>query len=279
MASTKRLYGLDWPGDLSEVFIHLLLAKKHREYRGLNPGHLDPYVHLLTAARALFSAADFTISPWTEQHAHDWTTRDFCVTWGGASCSKSNDYGCFAVLDWITDPTETYTVMASTTKGMLVLRSYEAVLRYFRLLKRNPWFEVPGKESNVTTAILNAVDSDTDDTPTSKASIRGVAVKEGSREKSRANLQGAHLPYVRMILDEMAQLPEAAVDARMRRPADPVAAPSRFSLWSTTTAAPRGVAAGAAEAAGSTADMLGGFGSVLRPFLEPLAYRFHLVDF
>lgn len=55
----------------------------------------------------------------------------------------------------------------------------------------------------------------------------------------------------------------AAVDARTRRPAEPTPAPSRFSLWSTTTAAPRGVAAGAAEAAGSTADLLGGFGSVL----------------
>lgn len=55
----------------------------------------------------------------------------------------------------------------------------------------------------------------------------------------------------------------AAVNARTRRPADPTPAPSRFSLWSTTTAAPRGVAAGAAEAAGSTSDLLGGFGSVL----------------
>lgn len=55
----------------------------------------------------------------------------------------------------------------------------------------------------------------------------------------------------------------AAVDARVRRPAEPTPTPSRFSLWGTTTAAPRGVAAGAAEAAGSTADLLGGFGSVL----------------
>jgi len=137
-------------------------------------------------------------------------TNDYIVT------HNSNDYGCFALLDWVTDPTETYTVMASTTKEMLKVRSYEAVLRYFRILKGNPYFSVPGKESNVTTALLNDSDADDDSArATVKASLRGVAVKEGSKEKSRANLQGAHLPYVRMVLDEMAQLPEAAVDARV----------------------------------------------------------------
>jgi hypothetical protein len=137
-------------------------------------------------------------------------TNDFIVT------HNSNDYGMMALLDWITDPIDTYCVMASTTKEMLKVRSYESVVRYFRILKRNPYFGVPGKESNTTTMILNDEDTDEDGPQaTVKASLRGVAVREGTQAKSRANLQGAHLPYVRLILDEMAQMPESAVAARV----------------------------------------------------------------
>ncbi len=210
----KSRYGFDWPDQISDPQIDLILWKHHAEEP--YAGHVtDPWDHGLRAARALFDKKDLVISPLTEEHFYDWTTEDFCVTWGGASCSKSNDLGMIALLDWITDPTETYCVMASTTKEMLKVRSYESVVRYFRLLKRNPYFLVPGKESHTTTMILN--DGDADDASalaTPKASLRGVAVKEGPKDKARANLQGAHLPYVRLILDEMAQLPEAAVEAR-----------------------------------------------------------------
>ena len=39
--------------------------------------------------------------------------------------------------------------------------------------------------------------------------------------------------------------------------------PAKFSIWRTTTAVPRGAAAGVAESAGMTADVLGAFGQVL----------------
>ena len=55
---------------------------------------------------------------------------------------------------------------------------------------------------------------------------------------------------------------QTALDAKAARPPEPKQTP-RFSLWGTTAAVPKGVAAGAAQAAGSTADVLGAFGSVL----------------
>lgn len=55
---------------------------------------------------------------------------------------------------------------------------------------------------------------------------------------------------------------QTALDAKASRPPEPKQTP-RFSLWGTTAAVPKGVAAGAAQAAGSTADVLGAFGSVL----------------
>lgn len=52
-----------------------------------------------------------------------------------------------------------------------------------------------------------------------------------------------------------------AFKARISRPPPPPKKP--FSLWGLTTAAPKGVAAGAAQGIGSTTDLIGGFGSVL----------------
>lgn len=206
----KRRYGLDFPETYHDVYIDLLCAKKWREEPYKHGNLKNPWEHLLSACRTLFTNEEFCISPWTEEHAVDWTSEDFCITWGGASCSKSNDYGCFCLLDWITDPSITVTLMASTTREMLKMRSYEAVVRYFNLLKRNPYFLVPGKESRTSCAILNNDDPDNEGggATTVKASIRGVAVNDGG------SIQGAHLPYVRLILDEMALMRQQTFDQR-----------------------------------------------------------------
>lgn len=55
---------------------------------------------------------------------------------------------------------------------------------------------------------------------------------------------------------------QTALEAKVSRPLEPKQSP-RFSLWGTTAAVPKGVAAGAAQATGSAADILGAFGSVL----------------
>lgn len=217
MAATyKKKYGLLWPNNPHDVFIDLVLAKKWREPYFAHGNLLAPEEHLLRAARELFTPEQFSISLWTEEHAYDWTHEKFCITWGCASSSKSNDYGCFALLDWIVDPTETYTVLASTSKGMLQVRSYESVLRYFFALKRNPYFLIPGKESKTSTFISNetSLADGGDNATTAKASLRGVAVQQGTIEEARTAMQGAHLPYVRMILDELSQMREAAIAAR-----------------------------------------------------------------
>lgn len=65
-----------------------------------------------------------------------------------------------------------------------------------------------------------------------------------------------------MFEDLYPEAAQAALDAKVARPPEPKPTP-RFSLWGTTSAVPKGVAAGAAQGIGSTADVLGAFGSVL----------------
>lgn len=216
----RRKYGLDWPANMSDIQIELTCAKKWREPLFKQAGNLnDPYVHLLRVVRELFPATGtcpLVISPWTEEHAFDFTTRPFVITWGCASSSKSNDYGCFYVLDWGTDPHKTYSVVATTEKGMLLDRTFESILRYHSHLKglRIGW---PGKLSKARLAIIN--DEDDDDNPaaastSTKAQIKGVAVSDGTEDEARAKLQGGHLPYVRQLGDELSQMRKAFMKVR-----------------------------------------------------------------
>ena len=114
---------------------------------------------------------------------------------------NSNDTGALIVLDWVIDPYDTVTLVGSTTRDALKLRSWESIQRYFRVLKQSSVFSIPGKESVSGCAILN--DREKDDDPGaqgSKAGIHGVALNDGGK------LQGAHLPYVRLVIDELATI-------------------------------------------------------------------------
>ena len=135
-------------------------------------------------------------------------TNDFIAT------HNSNDYGLLSLIDWMTDPNETVTILASTSLQMLKLRSYESVLRYFQLVKQYAaGYAMPGKLRKTDGAIILDEDDDAG-VATDKASIRGVAVAEGTEQEARSKLAGAHLPYVRLILDELAQMRPAAMRVR-----------------------------------------------------------------
>ena len=123
---------------------------------------------------------------------------DFVVT------HNSNDYGLLMLLDWITDPFDTVIRLGSTDKQSLKSRSWNAVVTYFAALRRNKLgLVVPGKFSKSGYAILN---DDADDSPESageKAGIVGVAVNDS---EDSGKLQGAHAPFVRLVIDELATI-------------------------------------------------------------------------
>jgi len=197
----KTRYGYDWPVEMSDILIGLTIAKKWREFRDqLGIEFKDPWVPYLDALRALFGDK-FKTPEWTEQHVHDWTMEPFLVTWGCGACGKSNDTGALLVTDWIVDPYDTTTLVGSTTKDALRIRTWESVERYFALLQSNREFAVPGKITQTGYSILN--DRDSDDDPLAqgaKAGIHGVALNDGGK------LQGAHSKYVRLIIDELATI-------------------------------------------------------------------------
>ena len=199
--SYKTRYGVDWPVEMSDIYIGLVVGKKWREFRAERGIEFrDPWEPYLESLRALFGDR-FKTPEWTVQHVHDWVMEPFLVTWGCAACGKSNDTGALLVTDWVVDPYDTTTLVGSTTKDALRIRTWESVERYFALLKANREFAIPGKITQTGYAILN--DRDGDDDPMAqgaKAGIHGVALNDGGK------LQGAHSKYVRLVVDELATI-------------------------------------------------------------------------
>lgn len=198
----ERDYGVIWPSEIPDTFVKLLIAKKWKEFRARDKiQYHEPWKFLLSAARDLLTPAQFKISEWTEEHFHDFTLYDKLVTIGCASSSKSNDFALLLILDWMTDPLDTVTLLGSTTKTDLASRSWDSVLKYHQCLRMNPHgFTIPGKVSKVGYKLVNVDDDDTAGSATEKAGIQGRALNEDGR------LQGAHARYVRLVVDELAEI-------------------------------------------------------------------------
>lgn len=202
----KTRHGVDWPTEMCDAFIDMTVAKKWRQFKAeYGVEFRDPWVPLLDAAKALVPEEYFRVSEWTEQHFHDWVMAEKgAITIGAAASGKSNDYGFLMVLDWMTDPFDTAIRLGSTDKVSLKSRSWESVLRYYTAMKRNKLgLVVPGKVSKSGYAIVN---DDSDDSPEAvgeKAGIVGVAVNDS---EDSGKLQGAHAPFVRLVIDELATI-------------------------------------------------------------------------
>jgi hypothetical protein len=173
---------------------------------------------MLRAIRALFPPEVWAISPWTEEHAHGWCDELSLGIIGAAASSKSWDIGGLALLDWLTSPDNTVTIMASTSKLALADRTFASSIKLFKHLKHHPTFSIPGKIAKTVMAIMLGDDDSEDMSTSDKTALRGVALAQGTADEARGSLQGRHAPYVRLVADELAamkpNISAAVVDAR-----------------------------------------------------------------
>lgn len=209
MAGNHRSkYGIKrFPAKATDIEIELACYRHNKLYRQESDKVFPAVEHFINAVRMLYTNEQLTWNSWTEEHAFSFVNDKFAVIWGPGSASKSNDYGCFVVVDWWADPANTYTAVCSTTSAMLQKRIWEAVLRYHSYHKKNP-----GTHKRSLTAItLGKGESESDSI---KPGIHGFAVLSGTKDESEANIVGVHLPRVRLVVDEMQSTRRAAVDAR-----------------------------------------------------------------
>lgn len=201
--SYKVRHGIDWPIAMHDVMCDFVYGKKWREFQARGDDiKVEPWVPYLDAMKTVYGNA-FKVSDWARDHVKHWVMHQWPIYWGSASCGKSNNVGACIIPDFIVDPHDTITLIGSTTRPMLQKRIWEAVLRYlgaFQDWARTNGFILPVRVADAGYAILNEKDGGDAASMAVKAGIHGVALDEGGK------LQGAHMPYVRVIVDELATI-------------------------------------------------------------------------
>lgn len=207
----RHYYGQDWPPvpdgkggftPMSKEYAGLLIGKKWRFFRDQQGVEFkDPWEPWIESATSLLGPENLKVTPWTEQHMHDFVMEDKLIEWGCALCEKSHIFGLNMVLFYVTDPFDSVILLGSTTKEALKSRSWNSVQFFHAALKKNQrGFFVPGKITKAGYALINESDSDSPESAGEKAGIQGRALNEDG------NLQGAHAKYVILGVDELATI-------------------------------------------------------------------------
>lgn len=219
-AAYKRKYGIDFPAHWSEVQMELACWKHWREPVFKSGSLKDPHECFLRAMGYRFSNGDRVLgedewiaSRWSLEHLQDWTYEAGIIVWGCASSSKSWDYGFLALMDWYTDPNDTITLMASTSKEALLKRTFASVVHYHQLFKQKGGL-FPGRYVPSKFAIV--LSEDDLEAASTKTGVWGIAVTDGPVAEAVGRIRGMHAPYVRLIVDELSAMPPAVWDKKLR---------------------------------------------------------------
>jgi len=205
-----KKYGIEFHDGTNEASLELWMYRNQPIVKAQNGTLLGQVEHMSNAIRALYKSDVLVWHSWLDKHIEIWCANNFFTIWGPAACGKSNNFGLIALCDWWSAPEDTCTFICSTTKPMLEKRIWEAIARYFNYVGKA---KAPGIISKVRTAVINKGDEG-QSADQVKAGITGVAVQMGTVEEAVSNLIGAHLPYVRLLIDEMQATRLAAVEAR-----------------------------------------------------------------
>lgn len=205
-----RQYGIDWPREMPGHQRELLLWQKHKEAPYKFAELRNPISeHFLAACRSLFTPEQLVFNEWFERMADGYTTHDGLVLWGPASAGKSHFVGIAFLMEYLADLQNTYCCMVSTTKDMLLLRSFASTIEYLGYLKSNPNFVSPIKYVAQKFAVVPDYMSDTQ-VASLKAQVKGVAIREGATEDAKSSIMGVHLPYTRACADEFENMGDRA---------------------------------------------------------------------
>lgn len=152
---------------------------------------------------------------WTEERAKAWcgvctpdSLEDVRICWIGAGgVGKTEDAALFLLWDWLCDPLHTSVRVATNTRECLKDRTWRSITRLWQLHPENtfPGYLVPSDQE------IRARDQEGKDAP--EGYIRGIAVKQGTIEQAIGSIKGAHSKRVRVVLDELDQMPIGVIEA------------------------------------------------------------------
>jgi hypothetical protein len=206
----KMDYGISEISKDHPINQELYLYKYNNKCKNRSNLVCSPAEHLRRAAKLLFKDR-IRFDPWTAEHTEIWCRHNFVTIWGPAAASKTFTYGMCVLLDWMSAPSETTTYVFSSSKEGVDARIWGSIKELFSMIPESfPARLIKDK--------IMCLAGDPDDSTVyrnkycPRAGIYPRAIPRGAVAKGRDELQGTHMSYVRMILDEMEAVRRAAVD-------------------------------------------------------------------
>lgn len=201
-------YGMKWADDTADLTIH-------RYFYLTSPDPMQRYTHMKAGCQIMYPEVmpdgrrGYLWHDWTDERAKAWCgvysdkaeQEDIRIIWLGAkACGKTSDSALFVVWDFTCDPLRTSIRVATNTKECLEQRTWREIKRLWQLY---PEGTLPG----------NYVESEMSIISGAEGYIKGIAVKQGTIEQAIGSIKGAHGPRVRIICDELDQMPVGVVEA------------------------------------------------------------------
>jgi len=205
-------YGYEWPDGTTDLQIHRTLyldaSDPLTKFDHMKAGCQLMYPEYLDPEGTPNRRRGFIWNEWTEERAKAWcgvytpkSLEDIRVVWiGAAACGKTADSALFLVWDFCCDPLHTSVRVATNTKECLELRTWREIKRLWQLY---PEGALPG----------NYIESEMTISCGAEGYIKGIAIKQGTIEAAIGSVKGAHGPKVRVIADELDQMPIGVMEA------------------------------------------------------------------
>lgn len=231
-SATVELYGMDVPRELPRIAIEMAC---YRENRGPDLGGLGAEEHFRRAFRIMWPKYEW--SEWVENVVSAWVNYKWIVIIGHERASKTYTTAHCCLLDYLCDPMNTLTSLATVTFEGLKLRMWSDLLRAAETCQGYPIKELLQIRS--TTNEMRLCPAEASREAAEKYQIHGMAVNQSNNAEGR--IRGGHAPRRRIVLDEAQNIadpifaavinPMSAPDAKCAMLTNPVEKVSKFGEW------------------------------------------------
>lgn len=225
-------YGLIVPKGIPEIALELLC---YRTGRTKEQSGLGAEGHFRNAFRLMWPK--YQMSEWVEKIIWAWCHHKWIIIIGHERASKTYTSAHCALLDYLADPTNTLTSLATVTFEGLKLRMWSDLLRASESCKGMPIADLLTIRSS--TNELRVYPKEASREASEKYQIHGIAVTQSKDAEGR--IRGGHAPRRRILLDEAQNIadpifqavinPMSAPDAKCVLLTNPVEKISKFGEW------------------------------------------------
>lgn len=211
MASTKKVYGLDWEKYLDPLAIEMSMCRKGGKVKGEYGTYGEGmFFHFRRVMQIIWPHVIW--HKWNNLIVEKYLEHRTIAILGPASSGKTHSAALCGLTDYFIWPSETMLLVCSTTKELLEQRVFGELKSLWKLGKRSySW--LPGNLIEGRMRIVTDSRDEVSEGRDMRSGVLGIAAKKGTEYVGIADFAGNKAKRMRVIGDELSMLPPAFIHA------------------------------------------------------------------